>query len=244
MSPETFWFVVLALVVGNQIIIGLFCRYLAEQKNRDGFVWFWLGFLFGPMPVALLTLIGLPVVSAEESRLRQRLRSSATLKEISLQEAMLLAGHKGEVCLDGLATLSDEAAKALAQYQGGYLSLSGLSTLSDEAAKALAQHQGGYLSLNGLTTLSIEAAKCLAQHDGELSLNGLTTLSVEAAKFLAQHDGWLSLNGLTTLSIDVAKSLAQHTGGLDLNGLTTLSDEAAKALRANPRVNMPQKFRR
>ena len=53
MSPETFWFV-LALIVTNQIVIGLFCRYVAYEKNRDGETWFWLGALLGPMPIALL----------------------------------------------------------------------------------------------------------------------------------------------------------------------------------------------
>jgi hypothetical protein len=66
---------------------------------------------------------------------------------------------RSDLYLDGLNTLSDEAAKALAQHNGD-LWLYGLTTLSDEAAKVLAQHKGG-LWLKGLTALSDEAAKAL-----------------------------------------------------------------------------------
>ena len=152
------------------------------------------------------------------------------LTTLSDEAATALAQHKGHLFLDGLTTLSAEAATALAQNEAN-LSLDGLTTLSTEAAKALAQHQGDWLSLDGLTTLSTEAAKALAQHKGSyLSLNSLTTLSAEAAQALAQHKGDLSLNGLTTLSAEAAKALAQHKGDLSLNGLTTLSAEAATAL--------------
>ncbi|GDX97453.1 hypothetical protein LBMAG47_31180 [Planctomycetia bacterium] len=152
------------------------------------------------------------------------------LTTLSDEAATALAQHKGHLFLDGLTTLSTEAAKALAQHQGDWLSLDGLTTLSDEAATALAQHVR-WLYLNGLTTLSDEAATALAQHKGYLFLNGLTTLSDEAAKALAQHEGFLYLNGLTTLSVEAATALAQHKGyQLALNGLTTLSDEAAKLL--------------
>jgi beta-lactamase regulating signal transducer with metallopeptidase domain len=151
------------------------------------------------------------------------------LTTLSDEAATALAQHKGHLFLDGLTTLSAEAATALAQNEAN-LSLDGLTTLSTEAAKALAQHKGSYLSLNSLTTLSAEAAQALAQHKGDLSLNGLTTLSAEAAKALAQHKGDLSLNGLTTLSAEAATALTQHKCALFLNGLTTLSAEAATAL--------------
>jgi hypothetical protein len=106
-----------------------------------------------------------------------------------------------------LTTLSDEVAKALGEHKGGFLVLNGLTTLSGEAAASLAPHQGS-LSLNGLTTLSGEAAESLAQHKGSLSLNGLITLPDEAAASLAKRQGTLSLAGLTTLSLDVAEDIA------------------------------------
>jgi hypothetical protein len=155
-------------------------------------------------------------------------------------EVLVKKNDGRRVNLNRLTTLSDEAARALAQHEG-WLSLNGLTTLSDEAAKALAQHQGA-LHLNGLATLSVEVARALAQHKGRLSLDGLTTLSDEAAQALAQHKGVLFLEGLTTLSDEQAKALAQHQGLLSLNGLTTLSDQAAAALRANPEIRLPRKF--
>jgi hypothetical protein len=109
---------------------------------------------------------------------------------------------KGDwIQLNGLTTLTDEAAKALAQFKGSYLELHGLTTLSDEAAKALAQFKGSFLYLDGLTTLSDDAANALAQFKGNvLSLNSLTTLSDEAAKALAQFQGkYLALENLISI---------------------------------------------
>jgi len=92
---------------------------------------------------------------------------------------------------NGLATLSEEQAKLLAQHKGA-LFLSGLTTLSDEAALWLGRHEGD-LFLNGLTTLSNEQAECLLGHKGDLFLDGLTALSGEAASALmrANPDVWL-----------------------------------------------------
>jgi tartrate dehydratase beta subunit/fumarate hydratase class I family protein len=153
------------------------------------------------------------------------------LTTLSAEAAKGLAQHKGALSLAGLTTLSDEVAAALAQHEGALL-LTGLTTLSAEAATALAQHRGVWLSLHGLTTISDEVATALAQHTGRLSLNGLTTLSPEAIKALARHKGALEFDGLTTLSAEAVKALAQHKGtmSLSLAGLTTLSAEAVKAL--------------
>jgi hypothetical protein len=152
------------------------------------------------------------------------------LTTLSAEAATALAQHEDSLSLNGLTTLSDEVATALAQHTGR-LSLNGLTTLSPEAIKALARHKGA-LEFDGLTTLSAEAVKALAQHKGTMSLSlaGLTTLSAEAVKALARYNGTLYLNGLTTLSAEAAKGLAQHKGALFLAGLTTLSDEVAAAL--------------
>jgi hypothetical protein len=131
---------------------------------------------------------------------------------------------------DGIIELSVENAKRLAQDKSGRLLLNGLTTLSPEAAKELARHDG-WLSLNGLKSLSNETAEILSQHKGYLHLDGLTKLSDEAAKALARHNGELSLNGLTSLSDEAAKALAKHTGGrLYLKGVTSLSTQAVQAL--------------
>jgi hypothetical protein len=120
-----------------------------------------------------------------------------------------MSQHKGSsLSLNGLTTLSEEAAVALSQHKGSSLSLNGLTTLSEEAAVALSQHKGRSLSLNGLTTLSDEAAVAIGQHKGSLSLDGLTRLSKAAVMGLAEHKSWLSLKGLTTLSAEMAQDLA------------------------------------
>ena len=61
------------------------------------------------------------------------------------------------------------------------LNLNGLTTLSDAAAEALATHKG-YLNLDGLTTLSAAAAKALAKHKGELWLHGVARAAVTRAR--------------------------------------------------------------
>jgi hypothetical protein len=178
MSPGAFWFWLFVLVVANQIVSGLFCRFLAYEKNRDGVAWFWLGFVFGPLPIALLTLIGLPVVPDDEANYKQRLRlnnrlaqfrrqsnefrrKSNELRSLTLGDATALAQHHGALRLDGLSTLPDEAAEALSQHRGT-LFLRGLTTLSDNAATSLARHRGPLL-LDGLTTLSDDAVKVLRE---------------------------------------------------------------------------------
>jgi hypothetical protein len=168
------------------------------------------------------------VATAKKIPSGRRLRLNG-LTTLSDEAARTLAQHKGDLSLDGLTTLSNEAAEALAQHKGD-LSLNGLTALhSVELATKLARQRG--LSLNGLTTLSGEVAEALSQHKlWFLSLNGLTMLSDEAARTLSHHEGDLSLNGLTMLTDEAAKALSQHKRDLSLNGLTMLTDEAAKAL--------------
>ena len=50
----------LVLVLFNQAISGAFCAFVAREKNRSATNWFWLGFCFGPLPIALLALAALP----------------------------------------------------------------------------------------------------------------------------------------------------------------------------------------
>ena len=164
-----------------------------------------------------------------------RAQDTTNLKELSAEDARRLAQDKsGRLLLNGLTTLSLDAAKELAKHEG-WLSLSGLTSLPNEAAEALGQHKG-HLHLDGLTKLSEEAAKSLARHNGELSLKGLTSLSNEAGTALAKHTGGrLYLNGVKTLSTEVGKALAQRKGGgpsnkVCLDGLTSLTVEGAAAL--------------
>jgi hypothetical protein len=106
--------------------------------------------------------------------------------------------------LNALKNLGADVARSLAGYSKGPLSLDGLTTLSDEAAKALAQHTG-LLELDGLTTLDADTAKALAQHEGwDGQLPNLTALdspdSVAIAQALATRKGLLALPNLKKIS--------------------------------------------
>jgi mono/diheme cytochrome c family protein len=154
---------------------------------------------------------------------------------LSTEQAKLLAQDKsGRLLLNRLTTVSPEAAKELARFDG-WLSLNGLASLSKETAEALAQHKGP-IHLNGLTKLSDESAVALSRHFGELSLNGLSSLSEEAANALAKHTGGrLYLKSVTSLSTEGIKAFAQRKGGgpshqSRLDGLTSLTPEGAAAL--------------
>jgi mono/diheme cytochrome c family protein len=162
-----------------------------------------------------------------------------TITDLPAAEAKRLAGeHRGKLSLDALTTLSDDAAKELANREG-FLALNGLKTLSNGAAAALGTHKG-YLYLDGLTTLSDEAAAELAKHGGYLSLDGITTLSDAAQATLLKTGGaaghlgtrgGLSLRGLTTLSPAGASVLAARRGiEVMLDGLTTLTPETYEIL--------------
>jgi len=162
-----------------------------------------------------------------------------------------LAEHEGRLSLNGLTSLSAEAAQALAKHKGD-LGLGGLTSLSAEAAQALAKHKGDlHLYLDGLTSLSAEVAQALAKHEGWLSLDGLTsedkqrfeilreqhraaneTLTLEIARQLIEDadDFVLIGDGYSAITDGAAQALAEHEGELYLNGLTSLSAEAAQAL--------------
>jgi hypothetical protein len=117
---------------------------------------------------------------------------------------------------DRIKELTVEDAKRLAQDKSGRLLLNGLTTLSPEAAKELARFDG-WLSLNGLKSLSKEAAEALATHKGPLHLDGLTAISPEVARAQSQHNGELSLKGLTSLPDEVGVALAKQTGGASVS---------------------------
>ena len=141
-----------------------------------------------------------------------------------------------------IETLTVEQAKALlAKHEGG-LDLDGLTTLSDEAAKALAKHEG-YLRLNGLTTLSDEAAKALAQHEGSLSLASISfSLTPDSALVWAtllqgQLDAVTALDSPD--SVAIAKALATREGPLSLPNLKKISPKTLSALIEKEDIDIP-----
>lgn len=181
------------------------------------------------------------------------------LESLTLAQAEALAQRQENLSLNGLKSITDDAARILATHTGGTLCLDGISELSDTAADALARHEGEvyFESLRRLTSpalaaklgsyfwfpsvqiISAPAAAALvdaikeAGHDKpyfDLNLDALVTVDAEVARVLASHKGYLSFDGLTSLPDDTAAALAEHEGSLGLEGLTTLSASAAKAL--------------
>ena len=132
--------------------------------------------------------------------------------DLTGEVAAALANHKaqGGIFLDKLTRLLPETAEALADYKGGMLSLNGVTSLSDEAAVALGRYLGRAtvsLHLRGLRSLSYRAAvglaKYLGRYESSLDLDGLTSLSVRTARELAKCRGILHLQGVTKLSEEV-----------------------------------------
>lgn len=162
------------------------------------------------------------------------------LKSLPDDVARVLAMREGSVELEGLTTLSDEAAKALAPKLNGRFPA--LKSLAPVAAKALAKTRGAIV-LDGLTQLADDAALALAndQHRGDLSLNGLTTLSPTAARALCKREGDLHLNGFAEIPLDTLKALAEHKAPgyarplVSLKGLTAISDDEAVVLASWPK---------
>ncbi|MSQ96567.1 MAG: DUF1588 domain-containing protein [Gemmataceae bacterium] len=181
------------------------------------------------------------------------------VKILSTDVGKALAQRKGggpsnKVCLDGVESLTAQAAEALAESHGhnwdgrlpamktipedvaralakrGGLSLEGLTSLSDESAKAVGGKLGG--NLPRLTSLTVESAKAIVGSNRALVLDGLTTLPDDIAVVIGgkNSSGNLHLNGLTTLTPVVAKDISQRNGDLHLNGLTTISNDTLKAL--------------
>ncbi len=143
-------------------------------------------------------------------------------------------GHNWDGRLPAMKTIPQDVARALAKRQGG-LSLEGLTSLSDEAAKEVGGKLGGHLPR--LTSLTVGSAKAIAgpvpgQFHRTLNLDGLTALPDDIAVAIGGKDsrGNLYLNGLTSLTPIAAKAICQREGDLYLNGLATISEETLKAL--------------
>lgn len=188
-----------------------------------------------------LDLALLPRLSSESARALAARRDGgpavfalclAGVRILDADVAIALAGFRGSLWLDGLTSLSPEAARGLAAHTGGSISLNGLRTLSDEAGKALATHRGDGLSLDGLQVLTPAVASALSHYKGHhLGLDGVRTLADEAATALRMRNtGWLTLNGLTKLSSAAARAFAHSKRFLQLGGVATLTGKAAHAL--------------
>jgi hypothetical protein len=154
----------------------------------------------------------------------------AGLSELPIDVAAVLAGYDGDLLLDGLLSLSPQAAEALASHAGSAGKAVDPEAIAARVSEAFEQGDlrlsrfeeivtefGGEgsipaLSLGGLIALKPDVAAALAGHTGDLRLDGLKSLSAEAAAALATHVGSLSLSGIDGLDADVAEALAPHMG--------------------------------
>ena len=77
------------LVIVYGLVFGGTCSWLAYEKGRDGFVWFFAGALLGP--VGLIALAGAPTVSEEPAEdeseaLRRREAVRAAMSELDKEK--------------------------------------------------------------------------------------------------------------------------------------------------------------
>ena len=145
--------------------------------------------------------------------------------------------------LHGVAEITDDVAKALAEYKGKLNGLPSLTSLTSAPLAAKHAAQPGDLKFAKLTTISDDIAKALATHKGKLDLSGLHSLSPDAAKTLASHEGELKLDGVKEISDEAAKALAQATGMVSMGGLATAPPAALAALKANAKITLPARLK-
>ena len=145
--------------------------------------------------------------------------------------------------LHGVAEITDDVAKALAEYKGKLNGLPSLTSLTSAPLAAKYAAQPGDLKFAKLTTFADDIAKALATHKGKLDLSGVQSLSAEAAKALAGHEGELKLDGVKEISDEVAKALALAVGAVSLGSLEKASPAAAAALKTNTKILLPAKLK-
>jgi len=109
------------------------------------------------------------------------------LRSLSVEAARELAAYQGTLWLGGLRELTPSIAAALGEFRPldrlDRLCLNGLRSLSPEAARNLAPIEAT-LCLDGLTSISPELAEALVDVKGRIHLYGVRSISCEAAAIL------------------------------------------------------------
>ena len=162
------------------------------------------------------------------------------LANLSDELALILNQWVGDIQLNGLKSISTDAALSLSKNHNGAIWLNGIVDLSGDVASTLI-HNTGWLYLDGLLTLSNGALSSFSKFKHGLSLNGLTQLTDDEAKLLIKNKNspyplGLELNGLTALTLPTAIELAKYPGNLHLDGLSNLKDDIAEALSRSSQI--------
>lgn len=128
------------------------------------------------------------------------------LESITKEDAMHLASLRnfGELHLNGIKIIDESIASELAKFSGS-IYLDGLSSISDDAAKEISRlghtcHERSdpsdrwWLQLDGITRLSDVAAKHLSTFEGsDLLLRGLKDLSALGQESFSNYNGCLHM---------------------------------------------------
>lgn len=152
--------------------------------------------------------------------------------------ALRREGHGQHSQLGGVAEITDDVARALADSKDRISGLPSLTSLTSAALAAKYAAQGD-VSFKKITTIPDDVAAALATCKGRIDLSGLRSLSVAAAAAFAAHEGPLVLDGLDELGDESATALAKAVGPVSLKRLTKLSPAARGALGSNPRIRLP-----
>jgi hypothetical protein len=153
--------------------------------------------------------------------------------------ALRREGHGNHSQLGGVAEITDDVTRALAESKDRINGLPSLTSLTSAALAAKYAAQGGDLNFKKLATIPDDVAAALATHKGKVDLSGLRSLSVAAATAFAAHEGPLLLDGLEELGDDAAAALSKAVGSVSLKSLKTLSPAARSAIGSNPRISLP-----
>jgi beta-lactamase regulating signal transducer with metallopeptidase domain len=147
--------------------------------------------------------------------------------------------------LNGLTTLSEEAARELATFEGQQIGLGGLPALSAAAAAALARFQGETLLLRNARNMPAAALDAIRAFEGSmLIMPSITSLDLDTATTLVASAKWDGqLPGITALdspdSIAIAQALAKRKGRLNLPNLEKISPKTLAALLEKEDVQLP-----
>jgi hypothetical protein len=136
----------------------------------------------------------------------------------------------------GIERLRPDVATAAAS-SGSTVAFTRLASLTPDAAAALAAKRRGTIVFGGLRRLSIESVRPLAAAPSRLQFPDATEVDVEAVGLLARRGSeGLRLPAVTAVDDKLAAACAEARGVVMLSGVRSLSPSAAIILGASPAV--------